>query len=772
MINFSLAAFMLTSLLTRFLLFIASASLLSAILLFSAPALSHPFTEPYNLSTNSLTTSLTQVVENKNTIADPQNCVACHQAAVSSWQQSDHAKAMNIATNKTVLADFNNSITSHYSQKARFFINKKHYFVELTHEKKTKIHQIKYTFGHFPLQQYLVATTNGKYQILPFAWDSRAKTEGGQRWFVIYENEDIKKQDRLHWQQPLQNWNGMCADCHSDGLKRNYNLENNSFDTTFDNINVGCQSCHGKMNEHTKSTATQPKSTRTQPNIVNNWLRKIGENTASWQGVKRDNTFMDACFACHSLRSPLTDGINPAAPFLDQFVPNLITPSLYHADGQIKEEVYVYGSFLQSKMYQAGVNCIDCHDSHTMKIKVPDNGLCLQCHSGEKFNQPTHTYHKADSEGSQCVNCHMSSNRYMGVDDRRDHSFKIPRPDLSITHNTPNACTHCHEDKNNIWATKKLEQWHGKPKKMPLTYQHFLNLQTGNPLTLTQHLAIINDAKLSEIIRASALSLLTYKEPNTIPNTLLIKHIETWVKSDKPLIRLALAQTSSLIPIEQHHRVFATLLADPFKAIRVAAANNLVGNVLVINSKVNAKTMTTALDELLAANNTNAWRGEGNLNQSMVHYRLGQTEKTIASLKRAIKVDPYFSASYINLADLYKSLGDIANETNIFQQALKAMPQNAMVHYSYGLYLIRNKQAQNAITAFKQAVKLDPNNAQYIYLYALALDSVGKTKQATMHLRIMISKANNPQQLAQLGLSFSQKLNDAKSYQFFNKILN
>jgi len=767
---------MLTPLFTRFLLFIASTSLLC-----SASALAFFFTEPPNLLTTSLSTPLTQLAENKNTATDPQHCVGCHQAAVSSWQQSDHAKAMNIATAKTVLADFNDSKTSHYSQNARFFINKKQYFVELTHEKKTEIHQIKYTFGHFPLQQYLVATTNGKYQILPFAWDSRPKTEGGQRWFVIYKNEDIKKQDRLHWQQPLQNWNGMCADCHSDGLKRNYTPENNHFNTTFDNINVGCQSCHGKMNEHTKNTTSKPKSARTQPNIVNNWLRKIGEDTASWQGVKRDNLFMETCFACHSLRSPLTDGINPEIPFLEQFTPNLITPSLYHADGQIKEEVYVYGSFLQSKMYQAGVNCIDCHDAHTMKIKVPDNGLCLQCHSGEKFNQPTHTHHKANSEGNQCVNCHMPSNRYMGVDDRRDHSFKIPRPDLSITHNTPNACINCHEDKDNIWAAKNLEQWHGKPKKMSLTYQYFLKLQTGNPITLTQHLAVINDVNLSEIIRASALSTLansintpantlSSKKSNETPNILLTKQIQIWVKSDKPLIRLALAQNGNLVPMEQRHLVFATLLADPYKAIRVAAADHLVGNILVANS--NAKTMETALKELLAANNTNAWRGEGHLNQSMVHYRLGQTEKTIASLKRAINVDPYFNASYINLADLYKSLGDKANEANTFQQALKAMPQDAIVHYSYGLYLIRNKQAKSAIAAFKKAVKLDPSNAQFIYLYALALDSVGKTKQATMHLRMMINKANNPQQLAQLGLNFSQKLNDAKSYQFFNKFLN
>jgi len=694
--------------------------------------------------------------------ANPQNCVSCHQTSVNAWLTSDHAKAMDIATPKTVLGNFNNIEAAHYSQTARFYKQENKFFVELNHENKTNIYEINYTFGHYPLQQYLTKTSHGKYQVLPFSWDSRSKAEGGQKWFVMYQNEDIKQQDRLHWQQPLQSWNGMCADCHSDGLKRQYDIETSTFNTSFDNINVGCQSCHGNMNNHTKKTTSSTSSTRTQPDIINRWLRNIGEDTAHWQGKKRDNTFMDTCFACHSLRSSLTDGIVPEHSFLDQFSPSFLTPPLYHPDGQIKDEVYVYGSFLQSKMYKAGVNCIDCHDQHTMKVKVEGNGLCLQCHNPEVFDQPTHYNHKKGSAGSQCVDCHMPTNRYMGVDDRRDHSFKIPRPHLSTQHNMPNVCTNCHEDKSNEWAAKQVEKWHGKPKALSITYNNFLNIQNGVPITLNEHINTINDTSLSDIVRATAIAALINTQA-VLSNQI----ITPWVTSDKPLIRLATAQVGQLVPIQERHLAFATLLADQYKAIRVAAANQLL-----TTNNINTTLMKKAFSELIDFNNNNAWRGEGNLNQSMVYYNSGQKDKAIASLQHAIKIDPYFSAAYINLADLYKSMGDLTNEHKTYKQALTATPQDAVVHYSYGLHLIRKKDKKRAVASFQQAIKLAPNNAQYIYLYVLAKDSIGETKQALMQLRRLIKKVDSPQQLAQLGLNFSQKMQDANSYQYFADILN
>jgi len=128
-----------------------------------------------------------------------QQCISCHQKSQHDWQKSDHAKAMAIADKVSVLANFNNVDVKHYGQKAHFFVKDNKYQVTISYDDKVDTYPIKYTFGHFPLQQYLVETAKGKLQVLPFAWDSREKSEGGQRWYHNYSQEEMRPADRLHW---------------------------------------------------------------------------------------------------------------------------------------------------------------------------------------------------------------------------------------------------------------------------------------------------------------------------------------------------------------------------------------------------------------------------------------------------------------------------------------------------------------------------------------------------------------------------------------------
>ncbi|TLU67558.1 hypothetical protein FE810_01015 [Thalassotalea litorea] len=693
----------------------------------------------------------------------PEQCTNCHQQQVTAWQQSDHAKAMAKVSEQTVLGNFNGVSVQHFSQTAKFFQKQNKYFMSLNHENNVVEYEAKFVFGHFPLQQYLIEADGGRLQVFPFAWDSRNKDDGGQRWYPMYADEDIKSADRLHWQQPMQNWNGMCADCHSDGLTRNYDASKNTFSSHYDNINVGCQSCHGDMENHQSQSADPysalvqaPSVTRSNQDI-GQWLRMAGEDVASWQGEKRDNQFMDSCFACHSLRSPLTDGIAPGTAFLDQFSPSMLAHPLYYSDGQIKEEVYVYGSFLQSKMFKAGVNCIDCHDKHTMKIKVEGNGLCLQCHSPEKYQQTQHTGHPLDQPGGQCVDCHMSETTYMGVDDRRDHSFKIPRPDLSSRFSSPNACTKCHDDKSNSWASSELRKLHGKPKALSSDELHYRNLQHGNPITLQQHLNVINSDSLNEIHRASALRLL----PGTT-QSINESMAKPWIQSDEPLIRLAMAHMGFMLPADQQQGLYMNLLDDEYKAVRVAAAQQ------VINLGVQfSPSLANAISELFTANEQNRWRGEGGLNQSMLHIALGEYNKAQQALEQAIAADPYFDPAYVNLADLYRGLNQVDKELTTYQTGLKAVPKSAMLHYGYGMHLVRAGDKKAALQSFEKASQLDTENVQYVYVYLLSLDSVGNTREALNRLKQILAGYNNDPQLVQLGLSFSQKLQDINSYQFF-----
>ncbi|MFY0668156.1 MAG: hypothetical protein JXQ95_09005 [Alteromonas stellipolaris] len=689
------------------------------------------------------------------------NCVGCHQQAVSNWQQSDHAKAMDVAETQTVLGDFSGVEVTHYTQVAKFYQKDQGFYIHFTEAGESTQYRVKYTFGHYPLQQYLIEGTDGKVQVFPFAWDSRVAEDGGQKWFPMYEQEDIQPADRLHWLQPLQNWNGMCADCHSDGLTRNYDVEHNQFDTKWDNINVGCQSCHGKMPDHAETASSgQLSLSLSEQKAIGQWLIDDGEKIASWHGEPRDNTFMETCFACHSLRTPITDGIKPNVAFLDQFLPSLLAPPMYHADGQIKEEVYVYGSFLQSKMYAAGVNCLDCHDKHTMKIKVEGNGLCLQCHSAEVYQQPAHIRHEIDSSAGQCVSCHMPETTYMGVDARRDHSFKVPRPDLSIKYDTPNACNGCHLSQTPSWAADIITQWRGASVLSASQGEDFLALMHEGRLPVSAHFSLINNAELSEIVRASAIAML----PSSVAE-LTDKDIKAWVNSQHDLIRFAVAGVGQLLPVKERLKSYRTLLDDKLTAVRLTAANHLLDAGLSHNDS-----FKNALQILLNANEVSMWRGESALNQSMVYLQLGKFKDTVKTLQHGINVDPYFVPNYVNLADVYRNTGEGSKESLILEKGLKANPTSAVLHYAQGMSLIRQQKKPDSIQAFRQAVKLAPENVQYVYVYFLALDGIGQTPLALRELKLALSRYQYHPQLQQLGFNFAQKMNDLEALAYFQKI--
>jgi len=689
-----------------------------------------------------------------------QQCVSCHQQSQHDWQQSDHAKAMAIANKNSVLANFNNVDVEHYGQKAHFFIKDNRYQVKISYDDNVDIYQVKYTFGHYPLQQYLVETEQGRLQVLPFAWDAQSKTEGGQRWYHNYSHEEIRPEDRLHWRQPLQNWNGMCADCHSDGLKRNYNSDKNQFESTFDNINVGCLSCHNDMSEHAKTSKRNvAKDITSNKHPTGQWLRAATDKTAKWQGAKRDNSFMDNCFACHALRAPLTDGFNANTPFLDQFMPQLPTAPSYHADGQIKEEVYVYGSFLQSKMYDKGVNCLDCHDKHTMKLKIEGNGLCLQCHSGDSYNVKSHHQHQDSSAGAQCANCHMPTTRYMGVDDRRDHSFKIPRPDLSEQFNTPNACIKCHDDKSNRWASDNLEKWHGKPKALLKSKHYLMALNNGQAINLEDHLSIIADTKLDVISRASALQMLSFTT-----QMITIEILKPYLTHQEDLIRLSAATTALLLTPADKVLHLSPLLTDKYQAIRVAAARSLVTSTIATEHQ---KAFNNALNELLMSNELTSWRGEGRANQGLLALEQNQVSKAEQAFLGAITVEPYFDTGYINLADLYRTQQRSAEVASVLVKGMKNLPKSGALKYAYGLHLVRTQQHAKALNFFEQASLVEPQSPQYLYAFILSLDGQGKSVQAINKLQKLIGNYSDNQQLKELGLYLAQKTRNRQMYDWF-----
>ena len=389
-------------------------------------------------------------------------CASCHSEIAALWEGSDHDLSMQVANDSTVLGNFDGEIFKYAGMSSVFEKREGRFFVQTEGpEGALEEYEILYTFGVNPLQQYLIQLEGGRYQALSIAWDTRSVEKGGGRWFHLYPDQKIDYKDPLHWTKPLQNWNRMCAFCHSTGLRKHYDLKGDDYETQWAEIDVSCEACHGPGSSHVLWAANGSRGDpllRTLSNDNAKWIMNFENGISARQPERTEHLEIETCASCHSHRSQLMERNDDSQLFLDSYNLSLLREPLYYSDGQIKDEVYVYGSFLQSKMYRKGVTCQDCHNPHSLTVPGETNAVCGSCHLAERFNSVGHTFHEPGTRGSACVDCHMPETTYMVVDRRRDHSLRIPRPDLTVLTGTPNACNGCHVDESADWAAQQVEE--------------------------------------------------------------------------------------------------------------------------------------------------------------------------------------------------------------------------------------------------------------------------------------------------------------------------
>ncbi|OQQ08191.1 deca-heme c-type cytochrome [Vibrio splendidus] len=693
----------------------------------------------------------------KATYVGSEACVDCHSAEVEAWEGSHHDMAMKHATDESVLGDFNGQTVTHDGKPNRFFRKGEEFWVNIEGpDGQFKDYKISYTFAFEPLQQYMVEFEDGRVQLIPFAWDSRTEGEGGQRWYHLYP--DTTNTDEFYWTNSGQNWNFMCADCHSTNLEKNYDSASNTYNTTWSEINVGCEACHGPASEHVeqallannqKAKANGGKDTpvsahygfdRDLSKSVKEWIYQEGNSTLQPKDIIHTNQ-VQTCAQCHSRRTQLNEtGDHVNGSFFDKYRLSLITPELYHNDGQIYDEDYVYGSFLQSVMAEKGVTCTNCHDPHTAELKIAEEAVCSQCHIASEYTPEKHTFHEANTEASQCTTCHMPETTYMEVDPRRDHSWHIPRPDISQHIKTPNVCTSCHEDQTDQWADKQIGEWF--PDSKYRNQQHFAVAFYADSIGhrgAEDALAYsAQDSSLSNIIRASSLERLG---GNTGKNTLI--SLARAVKHDDEMIRLGVVQGSSGFPFTDRWQILEPLLKDPVLSIRSETAGALVRYWGEMNP-LQKDQIKPALEEYIEIQQFNADRGFGRTNLGNVYRDLGQHDKAIEFYLGAIEIEPYFENSYANLADLYRAQGNEAKALSTLKQGIEAQPKSSVLPYSTGLSLLRVKDYEQATDYLKQAAETAQTDPQYWYVYGLALEK-SDVLAASQSLHKAYQFSRNPQ---------------------------
>ncbi len=620
-------------------------------------------------------------------------CIECHKSEYDSWNHSHHQQAMKIADSTTILGDFNNKTFTHKGVKSTFFKRSNDFYVNTTDKNGDyRDYKIAYTFGVTPLQQYIVKFPDGAYQCLITAWDTEKN-----KWFHLQPNLELAHDEWINWTGGAMRWNTACADCHSTNLDKNFDSNTKTFNTTYSEINVSCEACHGPASNHVAFYKNSGKDSVPQKLYMGKSLASKG--------------LIEKCARCHSRRSQITKKFDYKGHFLDHYSPSLLIDPIYELDGQIKDEDYVYGSFMQSKMYQNNVTCVDCHDVHSLKLKKTGNDLCLSCHE-PKYNSESHHYHKVNTAGAQCISCHMTGKIYMGNDFRRDHSFRVPRPDQTVKYGTPNACNECHKDKSAEWASKFIDSKYGTERP-----DHFSNYllegYNGNHEALY---TLVSQNKFPEIARATAL----YQYSNNPLSHKEVNDIRKFLKDSSILVRNEAVRSFEKIRDQNYHADIEPLLKDSIRLVRIAAVKYFNSTGANMNGNSN---FDKAEKEYLEALEMSADFASGQHQIAVYNEIKGRTDLAIEAYKRSLEIDNRYNVSRMNLALLLYKQGNIQEAKELYLKVIEIEPDYSNSYYMLGLLFNEIGDTKKALKYLAKACDKKPVNIRAFYNYALKLQA-------------------------------------------------
>jgi predicted CXXCH cytochrome family protein len=700
------------------------------------------------------------------------SCAGCHVAETQAWRGSQHDQAMQEATPATVLGDFTGASFAKDGVTSRFYRRGDRFYVETDGpDGALQEYPVDYTFGVYPLQQYLVAFPGGRWQALPLAWDARPKEQGGQRWFHLYPGEKIGARDELHWTGINQNWNWMCADCHSTDLRRGYDLESDSYHTTWSALNVSCEACHGPGSGHVAwardgGTAFDPAkglTVRLDDRGAASWQFAEGARIARRSPPLASHVETEVCAPCHARRSPLGDGHEIGKPLLDGYRPQLLDPGLYHANGQMDGEVYNYGSFLQSKMYAAGVTCSNCHEPHSLKLRAEGNTVCAQCHQPSAFDTAAHHFHTPGEPGSRCVDCHMPAKTYMVVDPRHDHGFRVPRPDLATRTASPDVCASCHEGKDPAWSAARIAEWYGPDRRRePMFGEALAADRSALPGAAQRLVKLADDPAASAIARATAVAALEHRLDERT-----VAAVQRGIGDRDAMVRLAAVSALANVDPRLRARLLLPLVGDPVRAVRLEAARVLAPVPTLDLPQAQRAQLEAAFAEYESAQSGLLDRPEGLVTLANFYRDRGRLPEAEARFQDVTRLYPSFAPAYANLADLLRQQSRDEDGERVLKQGMAVMPGSAELQHAYGLLLIRQKKYREAVAALGKAADLAPNDARFAYVYAVALQDSGRPGEAAAVLeRAHAGHPNDPDILFSLAAVLLQQgdLDSARRY--------
>ncbi|MFV0358615.1 tetratricopeptide repeat protein [Tropicimonas sp.] len=602
-----------------------------------------------------------------------ETCATCHAPETAEWTGSHHDLAWTEPTADNILGDFNGAAFTHRGVTTTFSRDGDRFFIESDGpDGASTPWPVAGVIGITPLQQYFVETVPGRFQSFDIPWDTTR-----HEWYHMYPDEHLPATDAFHWTGPYKTWNSRCAECHATDYVRNYQPETNTYASTYSEIGVGCEACHGPGEAH----LTWAENERRPENWPWDGLSEYGFTVVYRAGDTE--TGIQQCAGCHSRRGPLLGGSPvPGTPYHAAYRLSTLREPLYHPDGQIRDEVYVYGSFLQSKMYEKGVACSDCHNVHAGAPDNEGNDICTTCHSPAgnprfpslrlaAYDSPEHHFHQQGSEGAQCASCHMIERTYMGVDGRRDHSFRVPRPDLSIATGAPNTCTDCHAEEGPYWAQAELEKrFPDSQYRGPHFATAFHAARQGDPVA-ADGLAGIALSDLPGIVRATALELL---QPMATPE--LAVRLAPLLEDADPMVRANAAPLQRSAAPQDMVQNLLPLLEDPMLLVRQAAAREMLSAPVASLPDRWATAQKTATAEWQETLGATADFPETQLALGGIALTTRNVDGAIAAFRQAVELDPQMVQAWSMIVRLEAATGDEDAARETLADALARNPDD------------------------------------------------------------------------------------------------
>ncbi len=641
-----------------------------------------------------------------DTYAGSASCEECHTQTYARWQSSHHALAERLTSHDLDAPAFDDQPPiEHGSQisEARLAAGQLE-LVTTGPDGKRRPYAALRAFGHDPLRQYLVDFGGGRLQVSELAFEPAS----GQ-WFDVFGDEDRRSGEWGHWTGRGMNWNSMCAACHNTAVAKAYNARDDSYATRLLEHGVGCESCHGPLADHVAARRAQAPLSVAAP-------VRLGADL-----------MLDTCGSCHARRSDLTEAFVPGQRFLDHYSP--VIPDLtdtYYPDGQVNAEDFEFVSFMGSRMHGEGVRCGDCHDPHSGQLLARGNDLCLRCHVG-KIDPDTHSHHAPGTPGHNCVDCHMPLTVYMDRDARRDHGFTVPDPALTLEAGVPNACGRCHLDREPNWIATRATEWYGERLERPTARRARLLARARSGRTdLAEELLALMAEEPSALWRASLVSATEAVLGDGAVRAALLKATD----DPSPLVRER--SVRALEPLiaagdGESARAVDALLADPLRAVRVAAAWTLRG---IETEEPAGSDLPGAREELRFFLDLHEDQPSGAWQKAVYRLATGDTAGAEALLRRAQAWDPLSPVYPHDLAVVLAGAGRPLEAREVLEQATARSAGDPGLWLSLALARNETDDLEGAIVAFETALELNPDNARAWYNLGLAHSAAGADKRA------------------------------------------